>query len=156
MNWHQINDTQKDTDILGAARAIVNKLNELTAVHRHKCAVLRLYKIKWAAKLAPHDNLLRFKQNKDFDGFLADLTSITTKVRSEMYQLKLIVNPGQSIFEASVTHDLLTNEFVVKPTDISRVNKYGSQAECILESEPELRKYCYCNSDQIMVNENLK
>lgn len=135
----------------------MSKLNELTVAHRDKCAVLRLHKIKWAAKLAPHDNLLRFKQNKDFDGFLPDLTSITTKVRSEMYQLKLIVNPGQSIFEASVTHDLLTNEFAVKAADISRVNKYGSQAECILESEPELRKYCYCNSDSIaIVNEMLK
>lgn len=107
-----------------------------------------MYQIKWAAKLAPHDNLLRFKQNKDVDGFLPDLTS-QTKVLSEMYQIKLTVKPGLSIFEASVTHDLLSNKFIVHQTDISRVNKYGAQAMCILETEPELRKYCYCNEQNI-------
>lgn len=149
LNWHQINDTKSDENVHAAARAIVNKLNELTASHRQLCAILRLYEIKWAAKLAPHDNLLRFKQNKDFDGFLPDLTSQTTKVSSEMYQIKLTVKPGLSIFEASVTHNLITNKFVVQQTDISRVNKYGSQAMCILESEPELRKYCYCNKQNV-------
>ena len=27
---------------------------------------------------------------------------------------------------------------------ISRVNKYGSQANCIIDTFPDLRKYCSC------------
>ncbi|KAJ6636581.1 hypothetical protein Bhyg_15172, partial [Pseudolycoriella hygida] len=142
MNWRPINDTQNEF-VLRAARAVVEQINMFTKADEHKCARLYLHEIKWAAKLAPHDNLMRFKQNKDFDGFLADLTS-KTKVWSEMYQVKIIVQPGKSIFEASVLHDLRMNEFRVKMSDISRVNKYGSQAICILNSDPELRKYCYC------------
>lgn len=148
MNWHQINDTQNEF-VLRAARSVVDTINEFTKKDLHKCARLYLHEIKWAAKLAPHDNLMRFKQNKDFDGFLADLTS-NTKVSSEMYQVKIIVKPGKSIFEASVLHDLKDNAFRVKMSDISRVNKYGSQAECVLNSDPELRKYCYCKEQHVI------
>lgn len=31
-------------------------------------------------------------------------------------------------------------------SDISRINKYGKQANCIYDTDPELRKYCYCKS----------
>lgn len=130
--------------VLKAAQEVVHKINEFTITMRGFCSLLRLHQIKWAAKLAPHDNLLRFKQNKDPDGFLPDLTSTTIKVTSEMYQVKLTVLPGESVFEASVTHDLNTDTFTVNPTDISRVNQYGEQAACIMERDPELRKYCYC------------
>lgn len=145
LNWHQINDTSNEF-VLNAATAVVARINEFITPNSQDCTRLYLHEIKWAAKLAQHDNLLRFKQNKDLDGFLADLTS-KTKISSEMYQVKIILKPGNSIFEASVIHDLLENKFVVKMTDISRVNKYGDQAACILESNPELRKYCYCKHD---------
>lgn len=148
LNWHQINDTQNEY-VLRAARSVVEQINDFTKKDINKCARLYLHEIKWAAKLAPHDNLMRFKQNKDFDGFLADLSS-NTKVSSEMYQVKIIVKPGKSIFEASVLHDLKENSFRVKMSDISRVNKYGSQAECVLNSDPELRKYCYCKEQHIV------
>lgn len=144
LKWHQVNDTQNEY-VLRAARSVVDKINDFTKKDEDKCARLYLHEIKWAMKLAPHDNLMRFKQNKDFDGFLADLTS-NTKVTSEMYQVKIVVKPGKSIFEASVLHDLQRNEFVVNMSDVSRVNKYGSQAECILDENPELRKYCYCRT----------
>ncbi|XP_037041406.1 uncharacterized protein LOC119078066 isoform X2 [Bradysia coprophila] len=147
MNWHQINDTQNEF-VLRAARSVIDAINHFTEKDQDKCARLYLHEIKWAAKLAPHDNLMRFKQNKDVDGFLADLTS-KTKVSSEMYQVKIVVKPGKSIFEASVLHDLNENVFRVKMSDISRVNKYGSQAECILDTDPELRKYCYCKERHI-------
>lgn len=145
LNWHQINNTRQET-IARVAHAVVDAINQYTSgQYQEVCARLSLYEINWAAKLAPHDNLLRFKQSKDGDGFLADLTS-KTQITSEMYQVKITVKPGKSIFEASVLHRLSTNEFQVKMTDISRVNKYGAQASCILESNPELRKYCYCRN----------
>ncbi|GAB0091979.1 uncharacterized protein DMENIID0001_069050 [Sergentomyia squamirostris] len=142
LNWRQINDTSKNV-VVKAAVAVVDMINQFTLEHRNLCSLLTLSEINWAAKLAPHDNLLRFKKNKDFDGFLADLTS-TTQVFTEMYQVKLTTVPGKAIYEASVTYDLTMHTFSVKMSDISRVNKYGDQAKCIMDTLPELRKYCYC------------
>lgn len=144
LNWRQINDTQSET-VLKVSHAVVDTINKFTADNADLCARLYLHEIKWASKLAPHDNLLRFKQTKDYDGFLADFSS-STVVATEMYQVKIIVKPGKSVFEASVVHNLKTNEFNVKMTDISRVNKYGNQASCILDMYPELRKYCFCRN----------
>ncbi|XP_059621176.1 uncharacterized protein LOC132264861 isoform X2 [Phlebotomus argentipes] len=143
LNWRQINDTSADV-VVRAAVAIVDAVNKFTQEQRKLCRQLTLSEINWAAKLAPHDNLLRFKQNKDMDGFLADLTS-STQVVTEMYQIKLTTSPGGAIFEASVTHELALRAFDVRMSDVSRVNQYGDQAKCIMETQPELRKFCYCN-----------
>lgn len=143
LNWRPINDTQDET-VLRVARKVVQTINDLTVVSSDVCARLYLHEVKWAAKLAPHDNLLRFKQTNDGDGFLADLSSRLMSITSEMYQVKIIVRPGNSIFEASVQHHLKENTFDVNVAAISRVNKYGNQAACIMELNPELRKYCFC------------
>lgn len=87
--------------------------------------------------------MLQFKTNSDRDGFLADMTG-QTLVRDEMYQLQLVTEPGEGLFEASVSYSLHTFSATTKLTDISRVNKYGDQARCIYDRDPELRKYCYC------------
>lgn len=149
LNWKPINDTQDET-VMQVARKVVQTINDQTAVSNDLCSRLYLHEVKWAAKLAPHDNLLRFKQTNDGDGFLADLSSSRMKVSSEMYQVKIIVRPGDSIFEASVQHHLKDNTFDVNLGAISRVNKYGNQASCIMELNPELRKYCYCKDNSTL------
>lgn len=92
--------------------------------------------------------LLKFKQNRDPDGYLADLSSTSTKISTNLYQIQVHVQPGDSIFEASLTHNLYTSQFIVNITDISRINLYGNQAKCILKKNPDLRKFCYCNTEQ--------
>lgn len=77
------------------------------------------------------------------DGFLADLSG-KTKLKTNTYQIKLLLTPGDSLFEASITHNLEKDKFDLKMSDISRINQYGSQARCIEDDLPHLRKYCYC------------
>lgn len=127
-----------------AANAIVDKINVYTSEERHLCHILRLSNITWAGTLEPRQTLLKFKQNRDLDGYLADLSSTTTKITKELYQLQIHVEPGDSIFEASLNHELSTGQFVVNITDVSRINKYGDQARCILDKNPDLRKFCFC------------
>lgn len=146
LNWKPINDTQ-DTTVLRVANKVVQTINEITASSKNLCARLNLHEVKWAAILAPHDNLLRFKQTNDGDGFIADLSASKMNVTSEMYQVKIIVRPGDSIFEASVQHHVKNNTLNVSLAAISRVNKYGNQASCIMDVNPELRKYCYCKNN---------
>lgn len=55
--------------------------------------------------------------------------------------------PGNSLFEASLSHNVDSDLITVKLTDVSRINKYGNQARCIYNDQPQLRKYCYCTKD---------
>ncbi|EDW15152.1 uncharacterized protein LOC6573625 [Drosophila mojavensis] len=145
LNWQplELNDTRYEGIILKAANSIVETINAATLERRQFCAPLQLLKVNWALRLLPRKELLQFKTNSDKDGFLADMSGHTV-VHEVFYQLQLVTQPGQALYEASVAYNLQTFECTAKLSDISRVNKYGSQARCIYERDPELRKFCYC------------
>ncbi|XP_067648400.1 uncharacterized protein [Eurosta solidaginis] len=148
LNWQRLSLNENESHIpilLKAATSIVTTINELTKSYRKLCAPLELEHINWALRLNPHNEMLTYKTNSDKDGYVADMSD-KMQMHKELYQLQIAVEPGQSLFEASVTYDLTTFEMHTKATDISRVNKYGSQANCIYERNPELRKYCYCRT----------
>lgn len=161
LSWKALNDTTSE-EVLRASKAVLDTINKFTKDYRDICEELQLDEVKWSAKLIPQKGLLHFKSNRDTDGFLADL-SANTKVTNDMYQVQLTTSPSNAIYESSVLYDLVANEFHVKLSDISRVNKYGEQvriwrnnlnrrqlnyylfqARCIYKENPELRKYCYC------------
>lgn len=143
LNWKAINTT---LDIVTrVADTVITTINNFTKSNRFICENLNIYEIHWAMKLEPQENLLKFKQNADIDGFVPDLTS-TTKVFTEIYQVKITTTPGYAIYEASVTHSLINDTLNAKISDISRINKYGVQANCIINLYPDLRKYCYCKT----------
>ena len=144
LSWKALNDTTSE-EVLRASKAVIDTINKFTKDYRNICAELRIDEVKWSAKLIPQKSLLHFKTNKDADGFLADL-SANTKVTNEMYQVKIITSPSNAIYESSVLYDFSENEFRVKLSDISRVNKYGDQARCIYDKNPELRKFCFCRN----------
>lgn len=96
-------------------------------------------------KLSPNKNLLKFNRNADIDGFVADL-SADLEVKSDLYQIKLALVPGDSIFEASIRHFKGNDSVELKMSDVSRINMYRSQAQCVESKYPHLRKYCYCLS----------
>ncbi|XP_053693436.1 uncharacterized protein LOC128741554 [Sabethes cyaneus] len=142
LNWETINDTSSEP-AFRSAMAVVDFINKYTEQHRSICATLSLDEIKWAAKLTPHQGLVKYKQNKDADGFIGDFSG-SSKIAHDMYQVKLTTRPGGAIYEGSVLYDIAKNQYRVKLSDISRINKYGSQANCIYDKDPEVRKYCYC------------
>lgn len=127
-----------------AANAVVDLINEYTKEERHLCHDLQLANITWAGTLQYRQNLLKFKTNRDLDGYIADLSATSLKSTKNLYQLQIYTLPGYSLFEASLTHDSLTDQFSLELAHISRVNVYGNQASCILSKNPDLRKFCYC------------
>lgn len=141
LSWLPQNTSSED--VVRAAKTVVESINQFTIKYRDICHELQVADIKWSGKLIPQKSLLHFKSNKDTDGFVADLTA-DTKVTNTMYQVKLVTSPSDAIYESSVLYDFNKNEFKVKISDISRVNKYGEQARCIYNENPELRKFCYC------------
>lgn len=143
LNWQQLNVSTEMGPLLKAAASIVTTINNATEPFRQYCEPLQFKQINWAMRLTPHSALLAFKHNADVDGYLAEMGD-NTHAKELIYQLQIVVSPGDSLFEASVYHNLETLAMHTKLTEVSRVNKYGSQANCIYERNPELRKYCYC------------
>lgn len=126
-----------------AAKAVIDTINHFTYEYRDVCQELNVSEILSSAQLKPQKSLLHFKSNKDTDGFLADLSG-KTKVLNDMYQVKIVVKPSLAIYESSILYDFNENKYRVKISDISRINKYGEQARCIYNENPELRKFCFC------------
>lgn len=94
-------------------------------------------------KMTPNENLLKFNKNADMDGFVPDM-SAKMKINKDLYQIKVLLKPGNGIFEATITHFIDSDELQLNINDISRVNMYGSQAKCVENSYPHLRKFCNC------------
>lgn len=144
LDWEKVD---VNSDIVGRlADTFAATVNNYTVENRHICAVLTVSKVDWVTKLKPNDQLVKFHKNADIDGFVADLTA-NTQVDIVTYQIKVVTTPGDSLFEASITHFRKDDRFELKMSDISRINKYGSQARCIQNTFPNLRKYCYCLLD---------
>lgn len=96
--------------------------------------------------MAPNEHMLRYKKNSDLDGFMADLSASVLKTY-DTYQIKAMLKPGNSLFEASIVHDLEKNVLHLKMSDVSRINLYGRQARCVEKNLPHLRKYCFCKDN---------
>lgn len=170
LRWQPIADRESEL-VMRLARAVVDEINRYTAAATagDLCARWYVQRVTWAAQLAPSDNLLRFSGTNDGDGFLAKLDARRMRVAERLYQVKVVAKPGDAIFEASVQvhNDAAGNgrrddddddddggqptwvasaRMSVDLAHVSRVNKYGEQAACIMESNPELRKFCNCRA----------
>lgn len=141
MEWQNVSLTDSIAQRLG--NVLVETLNDYTYSYRQLCVALFVSQILSITKLQPNENLIKFNKNADIDGFVADL-SAKTAVKTNTYQIKALLLPGSSLFEASITHNIENDIFDLKISDISRINKYGSQARCIENEYPHLRKFCYC------------
>lgn len=141
--WHPLEITSPIIPYL--SKTLIETLNNYTDQYRNLCDVWKLQKINWASKLIPNENLVKFRQNSDRDGFAADL-SADTQIETEAYQISVELTPDGALFEASVTHKISDDSFLVRISDISRINMYGKQARCIEDNYPHLRKFCHCKN----------
>ncbi|XP_034238528.1 uncharacterized protein LOC117643644 [Thrips palmi] len=137
-----------DSTIQEGAMAFINFLNKYTLPHRELCADLSLDEIIWSARLRPNQKLLAFHHSSDPDGFKPDLSG-SQKAVTEMLQIKLRTKPGRGLFEVSMSHNLVSGNFTIRVQDVSRINKYGSAAHCVMAANQDLRKYCYCKEPPV-------
>ena len=61
-----------------------------------------------------------------------------------VYQLQIITEPNQGIFEATVK--VMSSGMFHVQGDISRVDRYGDQSKCIEQTNPSLREFCLCRT----------
>ena len=65
------------------------------------------------------------------------------------YQVTIATEPGSGQYEATIkVHPQAYRkglEFEISG-EISRINMYGHAADCIVDTNPSLAKFCYCKS----------
>ncbi|KAK7096800.1 uncharacterized protein [Littorina saxatilis] len=122
------------------ARELVRKINSFLKYEFDLCAKLKLKTIHGAEQMIANDDVLRFEES------LHDVINRTVRFgdRSEavvIYQLTLETEPGNALFEGTVRYDEYLDSFALAG-DISRINAYGTQSDCI--DKFTLKKFCYC------------
>ena len=148
LEWQPVN--QSDTLVVSAVREAVARINQFTQPQRSKCAELTLSQITGSSLYVCTQNDTKAQQKIDkywnqykkpsdgrFDGTACG-------AGTEIYQVSFITVPGEGHFEVLCYRDAVSGSFIVSDTEISRINKYGSQPACITASLPHLRPYCYC------------
>ncbi|KAK6111077.1 hypothetical protein QQG55_42215 [Brugia pahangi] len=144
LNWESAMNNNEQINIsIMLSKAVVQTINSHTKSQRHLCAPLKLAKLENARRLVPHENLLKYKDAKDIDGFVPNLVA-KTKAAFAHYQLRFVTKPGNALYEATVLYDILKNTVTVDMTSISHVNRYGDLPHCIIDTNYFLAAYCVC------------
>ncbi|VDN24009.1 unnamed protein product [Cylicostephanus goldi] len=109
LNWKNALSTTEDKEISRKlAVAVVDVINGQLKDVSHLCATLSLQKLLDAKKLVSNENLLKYKNVKDKDGFVPDLSG-DTKIAFAHYQIKLRTKPGNAIYEVcKIRNTILT------------------------------------------------
>ena len=121
---------------------LVNKINYILSKHLNSCAKLILKSIQFAEQLIANNDLLRFKDS------VHDVLNRTVHFgeRSStmiLYQVTVETEPGNAVFEGTLQYDEHLEKFDLAG-DISRINTFGSQSNCV--DDFWLKKFCYCLS----------
>ncbi|KAK7090763.1 uncharacterized protein [Littorina saxatilis] len=148
LEWQRVNQTEPL--VLQAVQTAIDTINGYTLTQRTQCTALSLLEVTRSARYVPnsHDRsreevVLKYKHSNRPD---SPGETPAPPPTVELYQVSFKTSPGQGHFEVTCSRDLASGIFSVAGSDISRINKYGSQASCIQESFPHLRPYCYCKA----------
>uniref|UniRef100_A0A0L8FM57 Uncharacterized protein n=2 Tax=Octopus bimaculoides TaxID=37653 RepID=A0A0L8FM57_OCTBM len=116
-----------DNIVIKVTNYLVNYINNMTLNSKNLCARLKLQKIK----------------NAEFSGMNDEVLSFLVKGIQTYKDYRVIMQtlPGEGLFEGSVRYYRDKKQLSLLG-QISRINRYGHQSDCIHDSL--LRKYCYC------------
>ncbi|GMT08918.1 hypothetical protein PFISCL1PPCAC_215, partial [Pristionchus fissidentatus] len=144
LDWKDAMGGEKDKKAsLLIAKGIVSAMNDQIRDEISICSPLKLKSIVYSKKLVPKDGVLQYKNVKDADGFVADLSG-KTRTSYAHYQLKIATSPGRGIYEATVFFSHSTQTLTVDLSSISHVSQYGDDPHCIIDRNYALATYCVC------------
>ena len=138
-----------DAHVKNMANIVVRFMNEKLQKIREvkeKCAELLLGNISRAGKVIHNwkmESFVKSRGNSRCDSCKLLFKNLKGKKKIK-YELVLVVQPSGGEFEVNV--ETYGNDVTVD-ADISRLNAYGNQPECIARAYPHLREYCYCKSN---------
>lgn len=144
LNWIDVSITD-DSYVQKAATYTIMRFNSIIQQYENLCQTLVLKRITKAIKFVANENVLKFKNTKDIDGRIPDLSDNTTAQRL-YYQITLETTPGNGVFEVTSSVDVTSGQINMDDTDVSRINRYGDSPNCIVDKNPALRPYCVCKT----------
>lgn len=125
---------------------IINKLKKYKSV----CENLSLHYIRQAVRLVESNDVLKFTKNKR-----NSIESAGDEGRGKVIEdIQVVIEtvPGNALFEATVRLDTFHESYKVVG-DISRINIYGHQSDCI--DIFKLKKFCQCKDTALSSNSKL-
>ena len=127
------------------AKEAVSFINELVSKDpkaRSMCSPLELDEITHVGKRIPNKKVQRYYYSSSTDKCATcETVERNPDFTDILYEITFRVKPSGGAYEASV--HAIEGKLKVN-TDLSRINKYGTQAKCVENTFPHLRKYCYC------------
>ncbi|CAB3409769.1 unnamed protein product [Caenorhabditis bovis] len=144
LSWQDAMSTDEDRNLsMRIAQTVVAAINREIETEKKLCAPLRLDKLIGSKKLLPDKGLLSYKNTKDADGFVPDLSG-NTKPAFAHYQIKFKTTPGVAIYEATLFYDMMKDEVKFDFASLSHVNKFGDTPHCIIDKNYYLATFCVC------------
>ncbi|PAA91465.1 hypothetical protein BOX15_Mlig002440g3 [Macrostomum lignano] len=134
-----------------AARFAVNQMNSATEPFRHLCHELQLGNVTEADVSLASEDLARRERHVSWR-YVAYNAENSALLAAGYLTLRLVTEPNGGLFEASVQFGLQRSRFgnplllLSSTSEASRINRYGSQAHCVTEVAPHLRKFCLCRT----------
>lgn len=122
------------------AKGLLSLMNSRLSIYSNKCAVLKAKHILEASIFVTNDEVLRFTDSVN-DVLNRHVTYGERSKAEWHYQLMVQTQPGDGEFEATFTYRESDRSYYLAG-DISRLNRYGNQSDCI--ESAELKKFCYC------------
>ncbi|XP_071949378.1 uncharacterized protein [Antedon mediterranea] len=150
LKWEMVPDGNQ-LEINTIAEVVIEELNRLVVPFIEHCAHIVLKSVKFAQRMIPNSEILKFDKTVDFDqrepGFLKE-ANVDVHEMSLLYQVTVETAPGPGLFEATIkmSHDEKNITRYEITEEISRINLYGDQPKCIVNKYPKVAKYCYCKN----------
>lgn len=129
--------------VQAAAYYVVKTINQFTSSVKKLCRRLTLSKVISAQKYKANDRVLHGIR-WHFKELLQDknVTAIVSYLR-----VTFVTSPNNGIYEALVQYfSDQPYSFSVNSGDVSRINSYGKDADCISMINRNLEKFCYCKT----------
>ena len=134
--------------VVTAVDSTVTVINDLTTFIRSVCAHLSIELIHDGYHYISKANDLSKESQPGFYSAVNQLKKTMTdnadSFSNETYFVSFRTQPGSGHFQLTVYYMPISDKFSVNINDISRVNHYGNQSECIANLYPDLRPYCFC------------
>ncbi|XP_045160602.1 uncharacterized protein LOC123525542 [Mercenaria mercenaria] len=136
---HEKLETNDDVVVKASFVLLSEILNELRE-YKSICEDLSLHKIREAVRLVESNDVLKFVSGKKLEVKQSTVNHVGNKAIEDI-QVVIETVPGNALFEATVRLDTFHESYKVVG-DISRINIYGHQSDCI--DVFKLKKYCQC------------
>ncbi|KAH9489129.1 hypothetical protein Btru_057149 [Bulinus truncatus] len=120
MEWNKV--SPDDPVLKQVTEKIITTLNNYTEKYRNECAVLKIKSIQSSLVLKVKDAVLKFRDTSDGGRGRFGKMDDKTEHSKILYQIILTTEPGDGLFEITVTHHIKENVFELDKKDISRTN----------------------------------